>query len=226
MVWAGRWRLGCGGNVRLWRGRESEDGEEEKEERSEPERGAPKQPGWEKRKWGKQLNLVCLAQSRYFKRMTTSAALMLELYFMHNMCILFVPLVSVIWCKCVYASVCVCCWSLHSLPAKLINGGVAGLVGVTCVFPIDLAKTRLQNQQGIQVYKGMWVGFPQPVLTWSLICYIQFKYFDFNDLFYLFIYLFYFVMTKCDHYVLKLQLILDLDGLSPLWHNKLTFISY
>ncbi|CAK6960177.1 mitochondrial glutamate carrier 1 [Scomber scombrus] len=42
-----------------------------------------------------------------------------------------------------------------SLPAKLINGGVAGLVGVTCVFPIDLAKTRLQNQQGIQVYNGM-----------------------------------------------------------------------
>ncbi|CAF98870.1 unnamed protein product, partial [Tetraodon nigroviridis] len=42
-----------------------------------------------------------------------------------------------------------------SLPAKLINGGVAGLVGVTCVFPIDLAKTRLQNQQGLQIYKGM-----------------------------------------------------------------------
>ncbi|XP_072290858.1 mitochondrial glutamate carrier 1 [Eucyclogobius newberryi] len=42
-----------------------------------------------------------------------------------------------------------------SLPAKLINGGVAGLVGVTCVFPIDLAKTRLQNQQAVQVYKGM-----------------------------------------------------------------------
>lgn len=42
-----------------------------------------------------------------------------------------------------------------SLPAKLINGGVAGLVGVTCVFPIDLAKTRLQNQQGVQVYKGL-----------------------------------------------------------------------
>uniref|UniRef100_A0A3P8RPL2 Mitochondrial glutamate carrier 2 n=1 Tax=Amphiprion percula TaxID=161767 RepID=A0A3P8RPL2_AMPPE len=44
---------------------------------------------------------------------------------------------------------------ITTLPAKLINGGVAGLVGVTCVFPIDLAKTRLQNQQGIQVYKGM-----------------------------------------------------------------------
>lgn len=46
---------------------------------------------------------------------------------------------------------------IHSLPAKLINGGVAGLVGVTCVFPIDLAKTRLQNQQGARVYSGMWV---------------------------------------------------------------------
>ncbi|XP_053320672.1 mitochondrial glutamate carrier 2 [Spea bombifrons] len=42
-----------------------------------------------------------------------------------------------------------------SLPAKLINGGVAGLVGVTCVFPIDLAKTRLQNQQGRSIYTGM-----------------------------------------------------------------------
>ncbi|XP_058488533.1 solute carrier family 25 member 55a [Solea solea] len=43
-----------------------------------------------------------------------------------------------------------------SLPAKLINGGIAGIVGVTCVFPIDLAKTRLQNQrQGHQVYKSM-----------------------------------------------------------------------
>ncbi|KAM5170891.1 mitochondrial glutamate carrier 2 [Mantella aurantiaca] len=43
-----------------------------------------------------------------------------------------------------------------SLPAKLINGGIAGLVGVTCVFPIDLAKTRLQNQQGQAVYRGMY----------------------------------------------------------------------
>lgn len=46
--------------------------------------------------------------------------------------------------------------SPFSLPAKLINGGIAGIVGVTCVFPIDLAKTRLQNQrQGQQVYKNM-----------------------------------------------------------------------
>lgn len=43
-----------------------------------------------------------------------------------------------------------------SLPAKLINGGVAGLIGVTCVFPIDLAKTRLQNQQnGFKLYTSM-----------------------------------------------------------------------
>lgn len=43
-----------------------------------------------------------------------------------------------------------------SLPAKLINGGVAGLIGVTCVFPIDLAKTRLQNQQnGQRMYTSM-----------------------------------------------------------------------
>jgi len=51
-------------------------------------------------------------------------------------------------CACLFPGV-------YSLPAKLINGGVAGLVGVTCVFPIDLAKTRLQNQQGARVYSGM-----------------------------------------------------------------------
>uniref|UniRef100_K7F7U3 Mitochondrial glutamate carrier 2 n=1 Tax=Pelodiscus sinensis TaxID=13735 RepID=K7F7U3_PELSI len=45
---------------------------------------------------------------------------------------------------------------LFSLPAKLINGGVAGIIGVTCVFPIDLTKTRLQNQRsGQQAYKSM-----------------------------------------------------------------------
>ncbi|KAL5283982.1 SLC25A22.2 family protein [Megaselia abdita] len=33
----------------------------------------------------------------------------------------------------------------HLLP-KIINGGIAGIMGVSCVFPLDLVKTRLQNQ--------------------------------------------------------------------------------
>lgn len=42
---------------------------------------------------------------------------------------------------------------------KILNGGFAGIVGVTCVFPIDLVKTRLQNQRvgadGKVQYSGM-----------------------------------------------------------------------
>ncbi|VDM54907.1 unnamed protein product, partial [Angiostrongylus costaricensis] len=42
---------------------------------------------------------------------------------------------------------------------KIVNGGIAGIVGVTCVFPIDLVKTRLQNQpilrNGEAQYKGI-----------------------------------------------------------------------
>lgn len=42
------------------------------------------------------------------------------------------------------------------LLAKIVNGGVAGIVGVASVFPIDLAKTRLQNQRiGSEAYKSM-----------------------------------------------------------------------
>ncbi|KAH9277856.1 Mitochondrial glutamate carrier 1 [Echinococcus granulosus] len=43
-----------------------------------------------------------------------------------------------------------------SLVPKVINGGIAGIVGVSCVFPIDLVKTRLQNQQkGVIMYKNI-----------------------------------------------------------------------
>lgn len=39
---------------------------------------------------------------------------------------------------------------------KIINGGIAGIVGVTCVFPIDLVKTRMQNQQeGMKLYTNV-----------------------------------------------------------------------
>lgn len=42
-----------------------------------------------------------------------------------------------------------------SFVPKVVNGGIAGIVGVTCVFPIDLVKTRLQNQQeGSKLYKN------------------------------------------------------------------------
>lgn len=46
-----------------------------------------------------------------------------------------------------------------SLLPKIINGGIAGIIGVSCVFPLDLVKTRLQNQQigpnGEKMYKSM-----------------------------------------------------------------------
>ena len=46
-----------------------------------------------------------------------------------------------------------------SILPKIVNGGIAGIIGVTCVIPLDLVKTRLQNQKiapnGERMYNGM-----------------------------------------------------------------------
>jgi len=46
-----------------------------------------------------------------------------------------------------------------SIVPKIVNGGIAGIIGVSCVFPLDLVKTRLQNSKpgpnGEKMYTGM-----------------------------------------------------------------------
>ncbi|XP_023940259.2 mitochondrial glutamate carrier 1 [Bicyclus anynana] len=52
-----------------------------------------------------------------------------------------------------------------NLLPKIINGGIAGIIGVSIVFPLDLVKTRLQNQtvgpSGEKQYKNMLDCFKQ-----------------------------------------------------------------
>jgi len=49
------------------------------------------------------------------------------------------------------------------LPAKLVVGGIAGVIGTSIIFPIDMVKTRLQNQAvtkaGERMYNGAWDCF-------------------------------------------------------------------
>lgn len=49
------------------------------------------------------------------------------------------------------------------LVPKIVNGGIAGIIGVSVVFPLDLVKTRLQNQQigpnGERQYSSMFDCF-------------------------------------------------------------------
>ena len=62
-----------------------------------------------------------------------------------------------VFCSCIIASkqdntiITWCLW--FSFLAKLVNGAIAGVVGVTCTFPLDLCKTRLQDQKNLGAQK-------------------------------------------------------------------------
>jgi solute carrier family 25 aspartate/glutamate transporter 12/13 len=55
--------------------------------------------------------------------------------------------------------------TMRSLGEKLVAGAIAGIIGTICTFPLDLVKTRLQNQKpgptGVMPYKGMVDCFTQ-----------------------------------------------------------------
>lgn len=48
--------------------------------------------------------------------------------------------------------------SANSFGSNLVFGGIAGVIGTTTVFPLDMVKTRLQNQRveaGVKPYNGV-----------------------------------------------------------------------
>ncbi|KAI9222207.1 mitochondrial carrier domain-containing protein [Blastocladiella britannica] len=53
-----------------------------------------------------------------------------------------------------------------SIAGKLVSGSIAGLIGTTIIYPIDMVKSRLQNQTNSQ-YKGIVDCFRQIVRTES-----------------------------------------------------------
>ena len=57
---------------------------------------------------------------------------------------------------------------------KLVVGALAGVIGTCCIFPIDVAKTRLQNQKpdpktGRLMYRGMLHCFRSIVRTEGIV---------------------------------------------------------
>lgn len=58
---------------------------------------------------------------------------------------------------------------------RILNGGIAGIVGVSCVFPLDLVKTRLQSQKGVSTYTGIVDCFQKTVAAAGPSRFSQFR---------------------------------------------------
>ncbi|KAH1014163.1 hypothetical protein HUJ04_003048 [Dendroctonus ponderosae] len=64
-----------------------------------------------------------------------------------------------------------------SILPKILNGGIAGMIGVACTFPTDLVKTRLQKQQigpdGTKMYDGIKLSTARQGLAGALTGVVQ-----------------------------------------------------
>lgn len=58
------------------------------------------------------------------------------------------------------------------LPAKLAVGAVAGVLGTSFIYPIDIVKTRLQHQVGFASLPSFWVPnlLVQGCAGWPVSC--------------------------------------------------------